>query len=245
MLETVLVVPARLGSQRFPGKLLHPVRGRPLILWTADNLARIAPDVPLFFAVAEAELETVLEEQGYSCIRTDPGLKSGTDRIAIANRQIRARRVINVQADEPVLSSGHLSQLMELMDRGMDAATLATPFEDLEAFRDPNKVKVVLSSQGEALYFSRSPVPHDRGHGGRLPGEALWHMGVYAYTDTLLESFLHWNPGRLERIEMLEQLRILENGKRIGVGVSDIRTVGVDVVDDLHRLEAFLKDVRD
>lgn len=239
--ETALVVPARLGSQRFPGKLLHRVHGRPLILWTAENLSRIAPEMPLYFAVAEAELASVLEEEGYACIRTDPALKSGTDRIAIANKEIRARRVINVQADEPVLSASHLSQLMDLMDRGMDAATLATPFERIEDFKNPNKVKVVVSPRGEALYFSRSPIPYDRGEQGGLPRLAWWHMGVYAYTDVLLEGFLNWREGRLEAIEMLEQLRILENGRRIGVGLSETRTVGVDVADDLVQLEAFLK----
>lgn len=245
MHETAIVVPARLASQRFPGKLLHPVRGRPLILWTAENLSRIAPGMPLYFAVAEAELAAVLEEEGYACIRTDPGLKSGTDRIAIANRELRARRVINVQADEPVLSSAHLSQLMELMDRGMDAATLATSFGRVEDFKDPNKVKVVVSPKGEALYFSRSPIPYERDGRGGLPSLAWWHMGLYAYTEALLEAFLTWSPGKLEGIEMLEQLRILENGRRIGVGLSERRTVGVDVVGDLTRLEAFLKERKD
>ncbi|HKJ90100.1 MAG TPA: 3-deoxy-manno-octulosonate cytidylyltransferase [Oceanipulchritudo sp.] len=245
MHETALVVPARLGSQRFPGKLLHPVRGRPLILWTAENLSRIASGMPLYFAVAEAELAEVLGEKGYTCIRTDPGLASGTDRIAIANREIGARRVINVQADEPVLSAGHLSQLMQLMDGGMDAATLATPFARIEDFQDPNKVKVVVSPKGEALYFSRSPIPYDRDRRGGLPPDAWWHMGVYAYTDALLEAFLTWSPGRLEGIERLEQLRIMENGQRIGVGLSEKRTVGVDVVDDLDQLEAFLKERED
>jgi 3-deoxy-manno-octulosonate cytidylyltransferase (CMP-KDO synthetase) len=240
MLERAIVVPARLGSQRFPRKLLHEVRGRPLILWTADNLRRIAPDVPLFFAVAETELKDCLEASGYQCLMTDPALPSGTDRIAMANREIAARRVINVQADEPVLQTEHLAGLFGMLDDGVDVATVATVFETEEDFRDPNKVKAVIGQDGRALYFSRSPVPYARDSGGGLPDSAYWHMGVYAYTAEVLERFLSWAPSPLEMTERLEQLRVLENGGRIGVSVTRSRTVGVDVPGDLAQLEAFL-----
>jgi 3-deoxy-manno-octulosonate cytidylyltransferase (CMP-KDO synthetase) len=240
MLERAIVVPARLGSQRFPRKLLHEVRGRPLILWTADNLRRIAPEVPLFFAVAETELADSLEAAGYNCLMTDPALPSGTDRIAMANREIGARRIINVQADEPVLQAEHLTGLFAMLDSGVDVATVATAFETVADFRDPNKVKAVVDKDGRALYFSRSPIPYARDSGGGLPESAYWHMGVYAYTAEVLERFLSWEPSRLEMTERLEQLRVLENGGRIGVAIARSRTVGVDVPEDLGQLEAFL-----
>lgn len=240
MLECAIVVPARLGSQRFPRKLLEPVRGRPLILWTADNLLRIAPEVPLFFAVAEEELQEVLEAAGFNCLPTDPDLPSGTDRIAVVNREIKARKVVNVQADEPVLAAAHISELFRFLEEGMDMATLATPFDSPEDFRDPNKVKVVLGNDGRALYFSRAPIPYERDSDGGLPPQAFWHLGVYAYTDEVLEKFLEWEPSRLEQTEKLEQLRLLEHGFRIGVGVTGTRTVGVDVPGDLDRLARFL-----
>lgn len=240
MIERAIVVPARLGSQRFPGKLLHEVRGRPLILWTADNILRIAPGVPLVFAVAEPELEDCLKAAGHDCLLTDPDLPSGTDRIAMANRQIRARQVINVQADEPVLQATHLSSLMKMLDAGFDVATVATPFSSDADFRDPNKVKAVINKDGQALYFSRAPVPYARDSSGRLPENAYWHMGLYAYTADVLEQFLSWEPSPLELTERLEQLRVLENGGRIGVAISASRTVGVDVPEDLEQLEAFL-----
>ena len=243
-MDRAIVVPARLGSQRFPRKLLAPVCGRPLILWTAENLKRIAPEVPLFFAVAEEELAKVLEKDGFSCIMTDPDLPSGTDRIAMANRQIRARWVVNVQADEPVLATDHVDQLFALLSRGAEMATLATRFVDEEDFKDANKVKVVISEAGLALYFSRAPIPFERESGGALPAHAYWHLGVYAYTAEVLEQFLGWKPTPLEQMEKLEQLRILEKGCRMGVSLSDQRTIGVDVPEDLARLEAYLGGLR-
>jgi 3-deoxy-manno-octulosonate cytidylyltransferase (CMP-KDO synthetase) len=240
MLECAIVVPARLGSQRFPRKLLQEVHGRPLILWTADNLQRIAPGVPLFFAVAEDELARVLEKAGHTCIMSDPDLPSGTDRIAIANREIKARQVVNVQADEPILAAEHVSQLFDVLNSGPDVATLATPFLDKADFLDPNKVKAVVAKNGRALYFSRSPVPYDRDSKGGLPKQAYWHLGLYGYSAEILERFLSWKASPLEQIEKLEQLRVLENGFQIGVGITESRTIGVDVPEDLLSLEKHL-----
>lgn len=240
MTETVIIVPARLDSQRFPRKLLYPVGGRPLILWTAANLRQIAGDTPFYFAVADNELEDLLASEGYRCIRTDPVLPSGTDRIAAANRDIGAKRVINIQADEPILQAVHVAKLVELLDSGMDMATLATRFEGIKDFRDPNKVKVVMGRQQKALYFSRSPIPYNRDTPDLVPESSYWHMGVYAYTAALLEDFTSWPVGQLEGIERLEQLRVLENGKSIGVGITEARTVGIDVPEDIPVLERHL-----
>jgi 3-deoxy-manno-octulosonate cytidylyltransferase (CMP-KDO synthetase) len=240
MLECAIVVPARLGSQRFPRKLLQEVHGRPLILWTADNLQRIAPAVPLYFAVAEEELAEVLGAAGLRCIMTDPELPSGTDRIAMANREIKARQVVNVQADEPIIGAEHIAQLLDVLKTGPDVATLATPFEDAADFTDPNKVKAVVAQNGRALYFSRSPIPYDRDSKGGLPARAYWHLGLYGYSAEVLEQFLSWKASPLEQTEKLEQLRILENGFQIGVGITGSRTIGVDVPEDLARLESFL-----
>ena len=240
MMERAIIVPARLESQRFPRKLLHPVAGKPLIQWTAENLVRIAPDLPLFFAVAEAELADFLEGQGYRCIMTDPDLPSGTDRLAAANREVQATRVINVQADEPVLAAEHLEQLLVVMESGVDVATLATPFDCVEDFRDPNKVKVVTGPDGRALYFSRAPIPFERASLGGLPDRAYWHLGLYGYHRDVLQAFKAWGTGYLENVEKLEQLRILENGGSIGVGITRTRTIGIDVPGDLADLERHL-----
>lgn len=240
MKDCAIVIPARLASQRFPEKLLQPVCGKPLILHTAENVRRIAPEYPVYFAVAEEKLRAVLEASGYSCILTDPDLPSGTDRIAMANRQIGATWLINVQADEPVLATEHIQQLVQVLETGVDVGTLATPFKDEADFRDPNKVKVVCNQNGRALYFSRAPIPHERDSKGGLPPKAFWHLGLYGYHKDVLERFMQWEPGSLEQVERLEQLRILENGGSIGVGITETRTIGVDVPEDLERLEASL-----
>ena len=242
MKDCAIIVPARLGSQRFPDTLIKEVYGKPLVLWTAENIRRIAPGLPLHFAVAEKALQDLLEGAGYDCVLTDPDLPSGTDRLAMANRQIGATWVINVQADEPVLRAEHIEQLCKVMETGVDVATLATPFTAEADFKDPNKVKVVCGPSGKALYFSRSPVPYERESGGALPAAAFWHLGLYAYHHDLLEKFHGWPPGQLEQVERLEQLRILENGGTIGVGITRTRTVGIDVPADLDELEACLRE---
>ena len=238
--EYAIIVPARLGSQRFPRKLLAPVSGKPLILWTAENVKHIAGDVPLYFAVAEKELESVLQEAGYATILTDPDLPSGTDRIAVANESVDAEWVVNVQADEPVLTKPHLQALMGLLKPGVDMATLATPFRTVVDFNDPNKVKVVTGAKEQALYFSRAPIPYNRDAKAELPPAAYWHMGLYGYHASLLKRFRAWSPTPLEQLEKLEQLRILENGGQIAVGIVPERTIGVDVPGDLEELERYL-----
>lgn len=246
-LPVALIVPARLGSTRFAQKLLHPIRGRPLVLWTADRIAAEAPEIPLFFAVGEQALADVLEAAGYRCVLTDPALPSGTDRLAQANQTVDAAIVVNVQADEPLVSGQQIRQLAALVASGAgDLATLALPLRDPDDFRNPNRVKVVCDAHGQALIFSRAPVPFARDLGGvpdrdwlaQDPPPALLHLGLYAYRAEFLATFASLPPGRLEQIERLEQLRALENGYRIAVGITHQATVGVDVPEDLAKLEA-------
>jgi 3-deoxy-manno-octulosonate cytidylyltransferase (CMP-KDO synthetase) len=247
MPETAIIVPGRLGSTRFPRKLLAPVRGEPLILWTARAIARAAPELPLYFAVAEEELGRVLREAGQRTVLTDPDLPSGTDRLAAANREVGAGWVINVQADEPLVSSGQIRLLERLArESGAAMATLATRFSEPEAFADENNVKVVCDAAGRALYFSRAPIPCPRGQADAIDATwlkeagALHHLGLYAYSAGFLEAFAGLEPARLEAIERLEQLRALAHGYTIAVGVVEERTVGVDTPEDLARLEALL-----
>jgi 3-deoxy-manno-octulosonate cytidylyltransferase (CMP-KDO synthetase) len=240
-METAIIVPARLGSQRFPRKLLYPFEGIPLILWTARRIRAEAPEYPLYFAVAEEELADVLRRDSFETILTDPALPSGTDRLAQANERVGARRVINVQADEPLVRAEQIRQLDATLAIGLSMATLALPFSSEAEFRDPNRVKVVRGVQGEALYFSRAPIPFARD--GQPWGDypAFLHLGLYAYTEEFLKSFRALPPGRLEQIEKLEQLRALENGHRIGVGITNISTIGIDTPADAPQFLAHLR----
>lgn len=248
MTDTAIIIPARLASQRFPRKLLHPVLGQPLILWTAQRVARVSPSLPLWFAVAERELAEVLQQAGYQTVMTCPDLASGTDRIAEANRQIGARFVINVQADEPLVTAAQIEALDRAVHSGRaDIATLAIAIKDPAVLADPNKVKVLRREDGLALYFSRAPVPFCRSGAGVPPPEALGpagacalHLGLYAYSDRFLQRFRDLPPGTYEQLEKLEQLRALERGFSIAVEMTTDSTVGVDVPEDLERLQAAL-----
>ena len=233
--DTVVMVPARLASQRFPRKLLHKIEGRPLILWTAERLKSELPGWRVVYAVAEVELQAVLADQGFETVMTDPGLASGTDRLAAANEVVGARFIINVQADEPLVKGSEVALLARLVQGDFDLSTLATPFRTQEDFLNPNRVKVVCAEDGGACYFSRSPIPHSREGIPLGGGEALWHLGLYAYRAEALQRFSSLPPSRLEQIEKLEQLRALENGMRIAVGVVEAGGIGIDTPEDVAR----------
>lgn len=238
MPDTVIIVPARLASVRFPKKLLHVIHGKPLILWTAERIAAQAPELPLYFAVDDKELLDLLKEHGFNARLTDPGLPNGTDRVAEANREIGADFVINVQADEPLVTGDQINRLNDLIHGEAVMATLAIPFDSVEDFNDHDKVKVVFGKDGNALYFSRSPIPYSRDD--NQSADADWgkqntcclHLGLYAYKADFLETYHNLPPGRLEQIEKLEQLRVLENGYEISVGITDDPATGIDTLED-------------
>ena len=231
---------------RFPRKLLHKIKGRPLLQWVGERIARQAPEFPLYFAVDHELLRECVAGAGFKAIMTDAAHQSGTDRIAEANRTVRASRVINVQADEPLVTGGQIRALEELLAGGAPMATLATPFQRAIDFNNPNQVKVVMRRDGRALYFSRSILPFPRERSGTV--DDAWvkanpcfkHLGLYAYQAELLEKFAKLPPGRYEQAEKLEQLRALENGYEIACGVTEDPTIGVDTPEDAAKFEEWL-----
>lgn len=246
MPRTAIIVPCRLESKRFPRKLLHKIKGKPLLRWVADRIAGVAPHLDLWFAVDDPLLAGCLTPGGYRTVMTRVDHASGTDRIAEANRTVQADHVINVQADEPMVSAEQIRLLSGLIAGPADMATLATRFTTAADFRNPNQVKVVCDREGRARYFSRSPIPFPRDLAGD-PGDA-WvaanpcyrHLGLYAYKAELLEAFAQLPVGRLEEIEKLEQLRVIENGREIAVGITSGPTIGVDTPEDAERFEEHL-----
>lgn len=241
-----IIVPTRLTSTRFPRKLLYEVKGKPVILWTAERIREVAPEFPLFFAVDDAELEDCLAGAGYQTVMTRPDHPSGTDRLAEANAAVGADAVINVQGDEPLVTGEQIRALAAGLESGAAIATLAVPFERPEDFANPNQVKVVRDRSGLALYFSRSPIPFARDHAGVV--DTAWlqanpvyrHLGLYAYRADFLKAFATLEPGFLEQTEKLEQLRAMEHGYKIHVGITDQPTVGIDTPEDIPVFEAAL-----
>ncbi len=246
-----VVIPARLGSTRLPRKPLQRLAGLPLVVHVVRRaLAAGAADV-IVATDAEAIADAVVGT-GAEVEITAAEHPTGTDRIA----EVAARRgwtqdhiVVNLQGDEPLAPPSGISAVAATLMRG-DApmATLATPIEDSAELWSPSVVKVVTDHQGRALYFSRAPLPWAReafAHGRpvRLPDELpfLRHIGIYAYRAGFLRSFTSLPVGRLEKIEALEQLRALEAGHPIAVGIApEIFPAGVDTPEDLARVEALL-----
>ena len=226
-----IIVPARLASQRFPEKLLAPVEGIPLILHTARNLKREVPEFEVIFAVDGEKIGNVLRDDGYQVILTDPHLSSGTDRVAFANETLGRKFILNVQADEPMVQRDHIMSLVaSLQDSSIPMATLATPFDNFQDYQDPNKVKVVLNQKSCALYFSRLPIPFVRDSRtgddfSELDAAPLKHLGMYGYEQNFLREFSNSTPGKLEKVEKLEQLRALEMGHSIKVSIVGILNV--------------------
>ena len=246
MPKTAIIVPCRLESTRFPRKLLHMIKGRPLVLWVADRISREAPEYSLHFAVDHELLRECVTGAGYQAIMTSALHESGTDRIAEANRTVRAEHVINVQADEPLVTGRQLRALAGLLENGATMGTLVTPFKRVVDFYNPNQVKVVMRGDGRALYFSRSRMPFSREFG--LTIDDAWvqanpcykHLGLYAYRAELLEKFAKLPAGRYEQIEKLEQLRVLENGYDIACAVTEEPSIGVDTAEDAEKFAASL-----
>lgn len=243
-----IIVPARLASQRFPEKLLAPVEGIPLILHTARNLKREVPEFEVIFAVDGEKIGNVLRDDGYQVILTDPHLSSGTDRVAFANETLGRKFILNVQADEPMVQRDHIMSLVaSLQDSSIPMATLATPFDNFHDYQDPNKVKVVLNQKSCALYFSRLPIPFVRDSRtgddfSELDAAPLKHLGMYGYEQNFLRQFSNSTPGKLEKVEKLEQLRALEMGHSIKVSIVAEDTIGVDLPEDLLKISAQIEN---
>ncbi|MCI7643337.1 MAG: 3-deoxy-manno-octulosonate cytidylyltransferase [Lentisphaeria bacterium] len=238
----VIVIPARYASSRFPGKVLANLCGKPMIQHVYERAQNTRANEVLIAADNEI-VKTAVEEFGGKCVMTSTRHQSGTDRIQEAVSGGDYEIIINVQGDEPLIPSSVIDELIELMEKNSHVmmATVAVP-ADRKKLADPNKVKVVLSNNGSALYFSRSMIPFLREGGVDMP--TYLHWGIYAYRRSVLEKFVTLPPGKLENCEKLEQLRALENNIPIQVLITNIETIGVDTPDDLVQAEARLRSMQ-
>ncbi len=242
MPESVLgVIPARFGSRRFEGKPLALLGGKPLVQHVYERAAGCALLERVVVATDDRRIREAVEAFGGSCAMTSPDHLSGTDRVAEVAAGDSAGVVVNVQGDEPFVSPGILEQVVRPLLRPGSApmATLAKPIDDPEVLADPNVVKVVTRRSGDALYFSRSPIPYP----GRSAAHEAWeHIGIYAYRREFLLAFSRLEPTELEGVEGLEQLRALEHGYRIAVvPTADHVGVSVDTPEDLERARRLLE----
>lgn len=233
------VIPARLQSTRLSRKVLRTIAGRPMVEWVWRAAASSGLMDPVVVATDSAEVAAVCGERGIPVLMTSPECASGSDRVREAAGQIGADIYVNIQGDEPTLTPNFFAPLIGLFERPeVEVATLAVSCPP-EEFANPNAVKVVTARDGRALYFSRATIPFDR-DGIGFEGYRK-HLGIYAYRRAALERFAALEPSPLERLERLEQLRLLENGIAVYVAEAPGDTIGVDTEEDLLRAEAMLR----
>jgi 3-deoxy-manno-octulosonate cytidylyltransferase (CMP-KDO synthetase) len=244
--DFVVAIPARYAASRLPGKPLQLIGGEPMVLHVARRaLAAGAREV--WVATDDGRIAEALQGSGVQVAMTSIGHASGTDRLAECARIARwgdDTIVVNLQGDEPFAPADGIACVARTVrDSGAGIATLAAPIDDIGTLLDPNAVKVVLAGNGDALYFSRAPVPWPRDAFARdrtvMPeGRWLRHIGIYGYRAAALRAFAALAPGRLEQVESLEQLRALEAGWRIAVNLAPSPfPPGVDTPEDLARAQ--------
>ena len=238
------IIPARYASTRFPGKPLAMLGGKPVIQRVYEQVSTVISDV--YVATDDERIFQAVEAFGGNVVMTSDQHKSGTDRIEEAYQKIGRHFdvIVNVQGDEPFIQPSQIETVCRCFDdAATQIATLGMPFTSMEAVENPNSPKIVTDNNGYALYFSRSVIPYCRG-----AERSEWlnhfnylkHIGLYAYRSEVLAEITRLPQSPLELAESLEQLRWLQNGYKIKVGLTDIETVGIDTPEDLQKAESML-----
>lgn len=244
-MKFIAIIPARYASTRFPGKPLAMLGGKTVIQRVYEQASAVLEEA--YVATDDERIYQAVEAFGGCAVMTRADHKSGTDRLEEAATKIGtdADVIINIQGDEPFIQKSQIETLKGLFENDeTQIGTLGKPFENMEAVQNPNSPKIVCDRRGFALYFSRSVIPYVRGEEpanwlNHFP--YLKHLGIYAYRRQVLHEVTQLPQSSLEKAESLEQLRWLENGYRIRVGITNVETVGIDTPEDLQRAEEFLK----
>lgn len=240
-MKTAAIIPARMGSTRFPGKVLAELGGKPIIQWVWERTKASKADMVIVASDSEEVIRAV-EAFGGTAQMTSPNHPSGSDRIWEVASKLDCDIIINVQGDEPFMEPSVIDRLIDVMqsEPAPDMATVVVPSTREEIADNPNSPKVVVGTDGSALYFSRSPIPFLRTGGTDMP--LYRHWGIYAYSRAALKRFVSLPESPLEKCEKLEQLRALENGMKIKVIQTQFQSIGIDTPEDLERAEEYLKN---
>ncbi|MDZ7263728.1 MAG: 3-deoxy-manno-octulosonate cytidylyltransferase [candidate division KSB1 bacterium] len=240
------IIPARYASSRFPGKPLANILGKPMIQWVYERAIRAQRLDQVIVATDDRRIYDAVKQFGGQVTMTSPEAANGTERVAEVARTLDCPLVVNLQGDEPTIEPAMIDQLVELMLANTDAVvgTLMRKIEQPADLMNPNIPKVVVDEDFNALYFSRAAIPFFR---DEPPGET-WltkadyyqHIGMYIYRRDFLMQLVAMPQSRLEQIEKLEQLRVLENGYKIKVAVTKGRSFGVDIPEDIQKVETYL-----
>jgi 3-deoxy-manno-octulosonate cytidylyltransferase (CMP-KDO synthetase) len=243
-MSAVVIIPARWASTRFPGKPLFEIAGKPLLRYVWERCCRARKINTTIIATDDMRIAEAAFAWGAEVALTSRKHKSGTDRIAeLAKRSNQFSIIVNVQGDEPLVDPRLIDRFVETLrtDRDFGIVTAAHPFSDARDALSPHQVKVVIDRAGNALYFSRAPIPASR-NADASRSLFLRHQGIYGFRRSALLQFVQWKPTPLERRESLEQLRALENGVRVHVLVTKHGSPGVDTLADAQAVAASLRD---
>lgn len=243
MLKTIGVIPSRYSSSRFPGKPLVDVLGQPMIQRVYQQACKAELLDEVIVATDDERIKNSVEEIGGKVFLTQGNHPSGTDRIwEVVEKSTHSENwnvIINIQGDEPFIQPQQIDELCEIMQGGCDIGTLIKPLESKKEFENVNRAKVVVNTKGQALYFSRSPIPYFREESELKKklalGELFKHVGMYGYQKNILKEIVQLEPGMLEKIESLEQLRWLENGYTIQTAITKYSSLGIDTPEDLEQ----------
>lgn len=244
-MKFIAIIPARYASTRFPAKPLAMLGGETVIQRVYEQVGKVLPEA--WVATDDTRIFNAVEDFGGKAVMTKTDHKSGTDRIEEAAEKVAtdADVIINIQGDEPFIQPSQIETICrQFDDASTQIATLGKPFASMEEVKNPNSPKIVMDVNGFALYFSRSVIPFVRGKQEKDWADSfpfLKHLGIYAYRRQVLKEITQLPQSALELAESLEQLRWLQNGYRIRVGITNVETVGIDTPDDLARAEEFLK----
>lgn len=246
--NALILIPARFGSSRFPGKPIAKILDKPMIVWVYEGAYKVIskyPNSKVVIVTDDQRIEDVCREWGKDVVRVDDDVSSGSERIQLAYERYYKDEnfdlVINVQGDEPLIEENLLSDLISFhLNSDYDVATVVKEIiGDQDQKNNPNKVKAIFNKDsGKCHYFSRAPVPFDRDGKGGVP----WylHIGVYSYRPNILKKFCSLSQSLHEQFECLEQLRLLDNGMSIGAVTSDVKLLGVDTPEDIVHVEEVL-----
>jgi 3-deoxy-manno-octulosonate cytidylyltransferase (CMP-KDO synthetase) len=242
-MNILAVIPARYASTRLPGKPLVSIAGKPMIERVWERARQASRVSRVIVATDDERIAKAVKSFGGEAVLTRADHRSGTERVAeVAVAHPDAEILVNVQGDMPLIEPAAIDAAIEAVrsEEEVKLGTLAVPISNPGEIMDPNVVKTVLDFDGNALYFSRAPIPWVRDREGPVHAKHLKHIGLYVFRRDALLEFATFPQGDLERIEQLEQLRWLENGYRIRVEETEYKTVEVDTPEDVKRVEQFL-----
>ena len=248
--KVIAVIPARYASTRLPAKPLADIHGKPMIQWVYERVKKSRAVDQVIVATDDTRILEKVKSFGGECLMTSDSCQSGTDRVAEVATKIPGDIYVNVQGDEPLMSSRAIELAVGLVTSGrFKMSTVATPIQGPKDLTDLSVVKVIVDQSGRAIYFSRLPIPYTRvespktehTEGNPSPYLCKRHVGLYVYDKATLAQFASWPITDLERAESLEQLRALHHGLPIGVADSDFLSIGVDTPEDLEKVRSLLK----